>query len=77
MVTDSEKAEMVMYKGLNWDADEIAEEVGVGTSTVYTVLNDLEDYSKQDGVDPKQAYWFVVLAEVFDGEIREAFAKLL
>ena len=76
-MSDAEKARMVMLKGLNWDADDIANEVGVGTSTVYTILNDFEDQSKRDGVDPKRLFWRVVLADVFDGDLREAFAQLL
>ena len=67
MVDDIERAHMVMLKGLNWDADEIAEEVGVGVTTVYTVLNDLEDQSKSGDVQWRQLYWRTVLADVFDG----------
>ena len=77
MVSDAKQAQIVIYKGLNWDADEIAEQVGVGVTTVYSVLNDLEDYSKDPDVDPKRLYWSVVLADVFDGELRDAFAQIL
>lgn len=74
--SDSMQAKMVMLRGLNYTAPDIADELGVSESTVYKYLNDHEEQAKAAD-DWEAYYWMVATAALYDEEFRELLAGYL
>lgn len=76
-VTDAQKAKMVMYRGLNYDGDEIAEAVGVSQSTVYSYLNEFEGRAKEADSPISDVYAPLILGAVFDQRFKTDAAAMM
>jgi DNA-directed RNA polymerase specialized sigma24 family protein len=74
-VTDKQRAQMVMLSGLNWSGEEIADELGVSPTTVYSHLNQIENRSKLESEEWRAVYWELVLADVLDKHFRATVSK--
>lgn len=73
---DSMQAKMLMLRGLNYTAPEIAAELPVSESTVYKYLNHHEDAAKAAD-DWETYYWRTVTAALYDEEFRDMLAGYL
>lgn len=76
-ITDAQKAKIVMYRGLNYEGADIAAEVDVSKSTVYSYLNEFEDKAKASESPITEVYGPIVLGAVFDGGFRSDAGSML
>lgn len=76
-ISDTQKAKIVMYRGLNYEFADIAEEVGVSRSTVSSYLNEYKDQAEASPDPITEVYGPVVLGAVFDGAFRSDAGSML
>lgn len=67
---------ILIYNGLNYDYDEISEQVGVSESTVSKYVNEVESEAKASD-SPERVYIRRILPVFFGNDFYEAIAQSL